>query len=133
MKLRPFVQRGRSRGEAGDAGGGCASVSKAPSLRAGHDDLSITGDENGIGDAGVDALVRSLSGGGGGGGGGALPSLMTLSLDNNRIRLEGARRLVEGLRSGALPQCTNLLLNDNPAGRRAQDEVNEVLKRRSTS
>ena len=91
--------------------------------------------ENGIGDAGVDALVRSLSGGGGGGGGGggALPSLTTLSLDNNRIRLEGARRLVEGLRSGALPQCTNLLLNDNPAGRRAQDEVNEVLKRRRTS
>jgi hypothetical protein len=89
--------------------------------------------ENGIGDAGVEALVRSFSGGGGGGGGGALPSLTTLSLDNNRIRLEGARRLVEGLRSGALPQCTNLLLNDNPAGRRAQDEVNEVLKRRRTS
>jgi len=37
--------------------------------------------ENGTGNAGVNALVRSLSGGGGGG---ALPSLTLHSLDNNR-------------------------------------------------
>ena len=80
--------------------------------------------ENQIGDAGVAALLKPLANGA------ALPNLGTLSLDHNQIRRDGVAAIAAAVAAGALPKCKNLLLNDNPAGPRAQQQVADAIARR---
>ena len=81
--------------------------------------------ENSIGDAGIAALLKSVSKG-------ALGNLTTLSLDHNRIRRSGITAVVDALAKGALPKCKNLLVSDNPAGVQAQQQVADALAKRAS-
>ena len=81
--------------------------------------------ENEIGDEGVAALFAPLAQRG------ALPSLTTLSLDHNRIRRAGVVSIVDAIHAGALLRCKNILLNDNPAGKRPQQDVADALQQRA--
>ena len=62
---------------------------------------------------------------------GALPGLTTLSLDHNRIRRAGVATIVDAIHAGALLKCKNILLNDNPAGKRPQQDVADAIQQRA--
>ena len=79
--------------------------------------------ENEIGNVGVAAFMAALQNE-------ALPSLATLSLDHNCIWKDGVDAILRALEDGALPRCKNVLLSDNPAGSRAEQEVAGVLQQR---
>ena len=66
-------------------------------------------DENGFGDAGMQALCESL-------GHGAAPSLQQIDLEGNSFGPAGAEALAAALRRGAMPRLEVLSLTDNPIG-----------------
>ena len=79
--------------------------------------------ENGIGDAGLSALLAQPMSD-------VLPALEQLDLHNNRVGDAGCARLHVALERGALPALVTLTIMGNPCSDQAQRAVAEVLASR---
>ena len=55
-----------------------------------------------------------------------------LSLSNNKISDVGMTAFADAVGKGALPTCTFIGLNGNPASDEAQQAVKDAIKNRST-
>ena len=62
---------------------------------------------------------------------GAMAQLQTLHLYRNEIGDEGMKALASALNNGALPMCTYIDLDGNPASREAKQAVKDAIKNRS--
>ena len=61
----------------------------------------------------------------------ALASLQTLRLGGNLIGDDGLKALAEACRAnGALPKCTYINVDDNPASEEARQAVEDALEQR---
>ena len=61
---------------------------------------------------------------------GALPALEQLELTSNQIGDDGLSALASACASGALPKCTYIDVDENPASEEARQAVQEALEQR---